>query len=318
MELHEVAPHVHAVLQPEGGLGASNSGFVDRDGGLVIDSFWDLPRTREMRSLYASVNPSPPRRLLNTHNNGDHCWGNQLFAEDGTEILGHRRCAEKFGNESPELLQSLADGTGLPPAFEHFSRSLRRFDFHGITPTPPTTLLDGDTELELGDTEVRLLYVGPAHTAGDMVAYLPEEGVVFTGDILFNQCTPIGWEGTFEGWTGALQRLADLEPAVVVPGHGPICGVDELLGMKAYLEYVYGEARTHFEAGRSSIEAARRIELGPYLAWEEPERLAFQVDRAYRELEGKPWDTRVDITKVFTEAAELREHLRPGNGDVSP
>jgi len=309
MELCEVAPHVHAVLQAEGGLGASNSGFVDRGGGLVVDSFWDLPRTRELCSLYASVNPEPASRLLNTHHNGDHCWGNQLFAEAGAEIIGHRECAARFGTESPELMAALADGEGVPPDLAEFSRSLRRFDFHGIALTPPTTLLETDTTIDLEGTRVDLLYLGPAHTAGDTAAHLPDEGVLFTGDVLFNQCTPIGWEGSFANWTDALQRLADLEPAVVVPGHGPVCGVAELLEMKAYLEYVYEEARTCYEAGLSTIAAAHKIELGRFGGWEEPERIAFQLDRAYREFEGRPWDAPIDITKVFSETAALRGQL---------
>ncbi len=75
------AADAYACLQPDTGLGASNSGLVNRDGGLVVDSMWDLPRTRAMIDLYATVAPEPARRLVNTHHNGDHCWGNQLFAE---------------------------------------------------------------------------------------------------------------------------------------------------------------------------------------------------------------------------------------------
>lgn len=309
MDLHEVAPHVHAVLQTEGGLGASNSGFVDLGGGLVVDSFWDLPRTRELIGLYASVNPDPPRRLLNTHRNGDHCWGNQLFAEAGAEIIGHRLCAEEFASESPELLASLTMAEDLPPDLAGFAESLRRFDFRGIELTPPTTTFDGVLDIDLGREVVRLMYLGPAHTSGDVAAFLPSEGVLFTGDLLFNQCTPIGWEGTFGQWISALQTMADLDPAVVVPGHGPVGTAADLLGMKTYLEYVYAEARTHHDAGLSTIEAARKIDLGPYLGWEEPERLAFSVYRAYRELDGEPWDAPVDISKVFPEVGELRKWL---------
>ncbi len=60
-----------------------------------------------------------------------------------------------------------------------------------------------------------------------------------------------------------------------------------------------------FDAGLSTLEAARRIDLGPYGLWTEPERLAFQLDRAYREFEGRAWDAPVDIAKVFTEMAAL-------------
>lgn len=309
MELRQVAPSVYTCLQPEGGLGASNSGFVDAGGGLVVDSFWDLPRTRALVDHYASIRSDPPRRLVNTHHNGDHAWGNQLFAEMGTELIGHRRCAEYMGREDPALLLGLTEATDLAGPIAEFAAALRRFDFRDITLTPPTTLIDDDTELDLDGTRIRLLSVGPAHTAGDVCVLVPDEGVLFTGDVLFNRCTPIGWEGTFEQWIAALDRLADLEPAVVVPGHGPVGDPGDLREMRAYLAYVYEEARTHFDAGRSPLDASRRIELGRWLGWEEPERLVFQVHRAYRQFSGGAWDAPVDVMTVFGDMATLRAEL---------
>ncbi len=95
-------PDLYAcLLQPDTGLGASNSGFVDHGGGLVVDTLYDLPRTQRLIDLYATVAEAPARRLVNTHHNGDHCWGNQLFAEAGTEIIGHRLCAEYFEARRP-------------------------------------------------------------------------------------------------------------------------------------------------------------------------------------------------------------------------
>ncbi len=311
MERIEVAPDVYACLQPDEGLGYSNSGFVARGGGLVVDTFWDLPRTRRLIDLYAEVAPDAPRRLVNTHHNGDHCWGNQLFAEMGTEIIGHRLCAEYFRKEAtPEFFVSLceADDESLG-AVAGFARALRRFDFHDIELTPPTTTIDDDATIDLDGLAVELLYVGPAHTAGDVVAHLPEHGVLFTGDVLFNQCTPIGWEGTFANWIAALERLEALEPAVVVPGHGPVGDTESLRGEREYLAFVYDQARAGYDAGRSSLDTAKGIELGPYRSWNEPERLAFQIDRAYREFAGEPWNSRVDTTKVFAEVAALREHF---------
>jgi cyclase len=311
MERIQLTATAHACVQPDLGLGYSNSGFVDAGGGLVIDTFWDLPRTAAMKRLYEDISPNAPRRLVNTHHNGDHCWGNQLFAEAGTEIIGHRLCAEYFSKEaSPSLFVSLCstpdDQLGSLAGFVH---GLRRFDFDGIELTPPTTLIDDDTTLDLGDVAVQLLYVGPAHTAGDVVVFLPAEGVLFTGDVLFNECTPIGWQGTFSNWIAALERLEAMQPAVVVPGHGPITDTGGLRALREYLEYVYREARTQFDRGRSTLDAARSIDLGPYAGWTEPERLAFQVDRAYREFNGGQWDEPVDTTRVFAEVAALREHL---------
>src|SRR5262245_56999148 len=141
MELREIARGVYACLQEDKGLGYSNSGLVAGGGGLVVDTFWDLPHTRAMIAEYARVLPSPARRLVNTHNNGDHCWGNQLFA--GAEIIGHRRCAETFGRESPQMLQALRDATASDDeALASVARKLTEWDFTGVVPTPPTTLMD--------------------------------------------------------------------------------------------------------------------------------------------------------------------------------
>src|SRR5690606_3775569 len=118
--------------------------------------------------------------------------------------------------------------------------------------------------LDLDGETVELLYVGPAHTAGDVIVHIPAARIVFTGDVLFRLCTPIGWEGTFDHWLAALDRIIALAPEVIVPGHGPLCGVEGPREMRAYLAYVRGEAARWFAAGVPALEAAKRIDLGPY------------------------------------------------------
>src|SRR5437667_216148 len=224
MELREIARDVHAGLQPDRRLGTSNPGLVNRAGGLVVDTFWDLPHTRQMIETYARVWRRPARRVVNTHHNGDHCWGNQLFPE--AEVIGHRLCAASFGKERPELMQMLRNAGGSEdPMLRDMARQLAAWDFTGITLTPPTTLIEDRLELDLDGIAVHLIYVGPAHTAGDVVVHLPAARVVFTGDVLFRLCTPVGWEGTYERWIAALDEIVALDPAVVVPGHGPLSGV---------------------------------------------------------------------------------------------
>jgi glyoxylase-like metal-dependent hydrolase (beta-lactamase superfamily II) len=310
--LVEVAEGVYACLQPDRGLGWSNSGLVaGADGtGLAVDTFWDLPRTREAIRLYQTVLGEPPDRLVNTHHNGDHCWGNQLYAELGTQIIGHRECAARLAADaSPELLQSLAEGADdAPPQLRGFARALAQFDFSGIRLTPPDTVMDDELDFDVGGTQVRVTYVGPAHTAGDVIVHVPDRGVVFTGDILFHECTPIGWEGTNDRWIEALRTIEALEPQVVVPGHGPLATVDGVRAMREYLAYVFDEARGHYDAGRSVLEACKAIDLGPYAAWTEPERLAMNVARAFREFRGGSWDEAVELGAVAPDIAALRAH----------
>lgn len=309
LQLVDVGRGVYACLQPGGGLGRSNSGLVAHGGGLVVDTFWDLPHTRGLIEQYRRVWPHAARRVVNTHANGDHCWGNQLFPE--AEIIGHRRCAEAFARESPEAMQALKGmrDTG-DPALRAFAEALAPFDFEGVDLRPPTTVFDESLSLELDDLEARLLYVGPAHTAADVIVHLPAERVVFAGDVVFRLCTPIGWEGTYAGWYAALDAIVALEPEVVVPGHGPLCGLEGPREMKAYLEYVRGEAERFFAQGLSVVEASKRIDPGPYASWAEPERIVFNVDRAYREIRCERWDAPIDVAAVFRGIYEVRQSRR--------
>ena len=305
MQLTEIARDVYACLQKDTGLGRSNSGLVNRAGGMVIDTFWDLPHTRQMIEQYSRVWRGPARRVVNTHHNGDHAWGNQLFPD--AEIIGHRLCAAMFGKEQPATMQAIRSASGASdPALSTFAAMLAEWDFSGIELKPPSTLIDERLELDLDGIPAVLLYVGPAHTAGDVIVHLPDERVVFTGDILFRLCTPIGWEGTYANWFAALDRIVALDPQVIVPGHGPLCGLEGPREMKAYLEYVLAESKHSFAAGLPALEAARRIDPGPYAGWTEPERILFNVERAYRELRGEPYDAPIDVTAIFRGMHELR------------
>ena len=104
--------HVYACEQPRADTGWSNSGLIDAGGGLVVDTLYDVKLTREMAALYAQVRPAPPGVVVNTHHNGDHCWGNQVFA--GAEIIAHRGCAERFAAFTPEAAEAIRTMTDPP------------------------------------------------------------------------------------------------------------------------------------------------------------------------------------------------------------
>ncbi len=305
MELKQVARDVYACLQPDRGFGWSNSGLVNRAGGLVVDTLMDVRHTRRALDLYAGVAPQPARRLVNTHDNADHVWGNQLFR--GREIIGHRNCAEAMrGALSPAVMAAMATAKDPSPGVAWFAADVREFDFTEVEVTPPTTLIDQRLDLDLDGERCEIVYLGPAHTSSDTVVWLPGEGVLFSGDLLFRLCTPVGWEGTFANWIAALDWMIARGPAVVVPGHGPLTGVDGLRELRAYLVYVRAESERFFAQGLSELDAARRIELGPYASWTQPERLVFNVSRAYRELRGESPYAPVNAVALLDQCCELR------------
>lgn len=307
MQLRALDSDVYACLQPDRGFGWSNSGFVALGGGLVVDTFWDLPRTRAMLDMYSGVHPAAPRRVVNTHHNGDHCWGNQLCS--GAEIIGHRRCAEAMATDiAPEVMAMLGNKDAPLPGLSRFAKALSDYDFSGITITPPTTLFDDSMTLDLDGLRVDVLYVGPAHTVGDAVVHLPERGILFGGDVLWNACTPIGWEGTYAQWYAALDRIIALQPHIVVPGHGPVTDVDGVKTLRSYFEYVEAESKHFFESGATEMEAAQRMDLGPFAKWTEPERVMFNVRRAYRECRGEPYDAPFDALELLREVETLAEY----------
>ena len=307
MELRRLTADVYACEQEDRGLGWSNSGLLARGGGLVVDTLYDKPLTQQMIDLYASVHPEPVQRLVNTHHNGDHCWGNQLFTS--ATIIAHRGCAERFHGFLPAQAEAIRTMTDPPEHLQMLHDELAPFDFSEVELRPPDEVIDGDLTIDLDGVRVDLLHVGPAHTEGDLIVHLPDESVLFAGDVFFHRCTPIGWEGSTDQWINALRRIEALAPEYVVPGHGPVCGTDGVREMREYFEYVQREASSYWKAGLTPLDASTRIELGPYSTWTDPARLAANVHRVYRECAGAQWDDPVDAAAIMADVSALHAIL---------
>ena len=302
--LHEVGEGVWAYLQPDGGWGWSNAGLITDDGAsLLVDTLFDLRLTAamldEMRGATAAANHIGT--VVNTHSNGDHCYGNALVAD--AEIVASARCAEEMADLTPSAMAAfMRSAPSLGPAGAFLSRIFAPFYFEGIDLSLPTTTFSGRLDLKLGDRPVTLLEVGPAHTGGDVVVHLPDSGIVFTGDILFHGGHPIVWAGPVTNWIAACDRILELRPAVVVPGHGPLATTAAVLDLKHYFEFLTAEARPRFEAGMTPLEAARDMDLGPYAGWSEAERLVANVHALYRDF---GTDTTADALSLMGEMALL-------------
>lgn len=294
--LHDLGNGCFAYLQPDGGWGLSNAGLVvDGDQTLLIDTLMDLPLTREMLAGMRAAVPAAERigTLLNTHANPDHTYGNQLV--EGALIISSEACLEEMREQAK------------PDPRGHFRRDWRkfgeagaffnevmwtRFSDEGVVLTLPTRSFSGEFTLQVGDKEVRLFEVGPAHTRGDVIAYVPGDKTVFAGDILFVDGHPVVWEGPFANWIAALDLMLGWDVETVVPGHGPITDKNGIRRVRSYLGFVQAEARKRYDAGMGYEEAARDIRFGEFADWIDRERIVVNVFTCYREFaaQGGPVD----------------------------
>ena len=132
---------------------------------------------------------------------------------------------------------------------------------------------------------MRLLELGPGHTAGDAIVHVPGSDVVFAGDLVFANDTPLMWAGPVESWLSALDRILAMRPRLIVPGHGPVTDEEGVRDLAHYLQYVADEATDRFEQGMDVDDAADDIDLSPFDDWSERERIAVNVHTVYRGLD---------------------------------
>lgn len=271
--LESVAPGVLAYVQPDGSWMLNNAGAViGPDGVVLVDTSSTLRRTRALLDAVAAESDGKPvRTLVNTHHHADHTFGN-CFVE-GAVRVGHELTRERV----------IAAGLGTQLLFPDV-------EYGDIVVAPPEVTFPDAMTVWAGERPIELSYVGPAHTPDDVVAWLPDERVVFCGDLVFAGGTPFLLMGSVAGFPRALDALRSLGADVLVPGHGPVrrgAEVEQALDdMAGYAEWLSSYAASAHAAGWEPLEAARRADLGRFAEWGEKERLVGNLARAYYELDG--------------------------------
>jgi cyclase len=186
-------------------------------------------------------------------------------------IVGHELCRK-------EVIETGLGTKALFPGVE----------WGEIEIAPPSVTFDKRMTLHVDDLTIELIYVGPAHTTNDVIVWLPERRVLFTGDVIFHGGTPFALMGSIAGWLEALERLRALGAERIVPGHGEVCGPDAIDDVGEYLVWLQEIARKGFEVDASALEVARDADLGRFGDWLDSERLVGNLHRAYSELRGEP------------------------------
>lgn len=306
-ELHELGDGCLAYIQQDGSWGWSNAGLVVGDGAsLLVDTLFDLRLTQQMLdTLGPFTRTSPIRSLVNTHANGDHCYGNQLVEE--ADIISSTAAAHEMTEVPPAMLAALNAAPG--EIGELFRKFFGDFSFEGIELRLPTRTFEGRLDIEVGGRLIELIEVGPAHTRGDVIVHVPEAKTVYTGDVLFIGGTPIVWAGPLSNWIAACDLMLGMDVETVVPGHGPVTDKQGIAGVRDYLSFVETESSERFVAGMDSFDAARELSRligasgSSFAAWSEAGRISVNVETVYRSLD--PGHQSPDVVEQFRRMAAL-------------
>ena len=304
-QLVKVADGIYAATAKSGGLASGNAGFVVGDDGvLVFDTFFTPAAIEELIGEIAAQTRLPIKYAVNSHYHLDHTGGNQVLAARGVPIIAHDNVLQwqttknrRFLPAPEELQKRKADAAkqvNETPADQkdkraQLERQLRRLDaMMTIKLTNPTvTFGSGMVHLYLGKREV-VLFTLPGHTGGDVLAYVPDANVVFTGDMGWSKTLPNLVDATVNDWITSLDKILNQYPtAKFIPGHGEVATAAEMHDFRNYLDDLRTRVKQGIADGLTIDQAKQQLKLP-----DKYKGFAFQnfatpnVEDMYKELKG--------------------------------
>ena len=189
----------------------SNAGFVVTGAGIVvIDALGTPALGNALRLAIANLSKEPIRRVILTHYHADHFYGLEPLKEAGAETWAHEAARGYFDSGEAERRREQRS-LDLFPWVDESTRLVR-----------PDRWLGEDTQFTMGAVRFEIHHLGPAHSPEDVIVVLPDEGVVFSGDILFAGRIPFVGEADSRQWLERIDVLLKMRPRVMIPGHGEL------------------------------------------------------------------------------------------------
>lgn len=278
--VEEVAPGVylhrgaHARLEDPARADSANISFVVGARCVaVIDSGGAVATGQALAAAIAAKTPKPVCYVINTHVHFDHVLGNAAWQDSDTRFVGHSNLAEAMAANREFFSESFAAELGGPG--------------QGTRVIGPDVLVEGKTELDLGDRVLELAAEPVAHTTTDLTVHDPASGTLWTGDLLFRERMPV-LDGSLKGWLAWHKRAMAVPYTAVIPGHGPVdrawpAGAEPQFD---YLQQLLRETRQAIAEGKFLDEAQASVATDAQGRWQLAERAhRVNVSRAFRELE---------------------------------
>lgn len=208
---------------PQNSFGANAGIVIGKEGIVVIDTLISAKEAKKFIKDIRAVSDKPIKYVVNTHMHLDHTFGNCEFAKLGaTSISSADGKREMKSYAEPALKKASAYG-------------LSEKDLEGTEICYPSLTFEKKMEIDLGDRTVELVHPGRSHTEGSIIVFVPDQKVLFAGDILFTNYHPNLIYADIDGWVRALDFILAMDAATIVPGHGPVSGKKDVEDMRNYL-----------------------------------------------------------------------------------
>ena len=264
-------------------VGSNSVIIINEEDVMLVDSHITPAAAYVLGEELKTITDKPIRYVVDTHFHFDHAHGNQIFGPN-VEIIGHEFTHQMLSDPQTILESRTYVGftSGVPAQVEDLRNQIETAEdpeqiaqleaelqvqenymlaLDAVNPTPPTLSFSSEMTVFAGEREIRLIFPGRGHTGGDVIVYLPEEGIVCTGDF-FLPGTPYMGDAYLDEWPDALERLRDIDFRMVLPGHGPAFGDrDRIDHLQAYLRDLWGQIGELRNQGLSAEEAAEQIDM---------------------------------------------------------
>jgi glyoxylase-like metal-dependent hydrolase (beta-lactamase superfamily II) len=208
---------------PKNSFGSNAGIVIGKDFLVAVDSLISAQEAKRFIKDIKKISKKPVKFLINTHYHLDHSLGNSEFAKLGAVIISHENDKANMQKAGEGMLQ-FAKQSGLSDQ-----------DLKGTKLAYPTLTFGDRVTLDIGNNKVEILFIGPSHTTGSVLVYMPQEKVLFTGDILFTDFHPFLGEANIEGWIKVLDYIMAMDVDKIIPGHGPVSSKKDVADLKNYL-----------------------------------------------------------------------------------
>jgi len=249
-----------------------NSCYIDAgEGYVVVDTGPSYAYAESAYNAMQRIKPLPVKLVINTHIHDDHWLGNGFFTQNGVSVVGSDDFLHNVNVHEATRMQN----TISPAAYK------------GTVSTLPTEIILESTRKKVGNQDIELKIISrTAHTAKDLVVYLPKSGVLFAGDLVFNDRLPSVKGGNINGWITTLEELESMGALHVIGGHGHNTEKNSSKMTHEYLSQMRSEIRSAIESGLGIDETIKKVQMVEYRKFKLYDAMqSGNVEASYRVLE---------------------------------